>query len=39
MADMSDHEYKKLLGFKKHKAHHKKNKMNLIGGGDHDYIH
>jgi hypothetical protein len=43
MADLSDHEYKKLLGFNKHKAHHKKNhknhKMNLIGGGDHDYVH
>ena len=43
MADMSDHEYKKLLGYNKQKAHHKKHqknqKMSLIGGGDHDMTH
>ena len=40
MADLTDHEYKKLLGFNKHKAHHKKHhKKGLIGGGDHDIVH
>jgi cathepsin L len=43
MADMSEHEYKNLLGFNKHKAHqkkhHKHHKMGLIGGGDHDIVH
>jgi hypothetical protein len=43
MADLSEHEYKKLLGFKQRKAHlkknHKNNNLSLIGGGDHDYTH
>lgn len=40
-AVMSDHEYKKLLGFKSHKKSAKKchkNKLGLIGGGDHDVV-
>lgn len=39
MADLTDHEYKKLLGFNKHKAHKKHHNKGLIGGGDHDFVH
>ena len=40
MADLSDAEYKKLLGLNKHKAHDKNHhKKSLIGGGDHDVVH